>query len=329
MTASLHDSGAAGRAMFGVMFVLGLGLGLGTQTHGQSSSPCAPRESVLSLGKAAFFKSIERGAFAIGERSLEDLTDGLGGSTPPRPPGGLRRPRVSAPAQARLAVFPPATDASLAGALTAYIESPSSEAADAALSLFFESSTKILFEAPPETRGDEGRVGLVLEGGQFVNRSASFEARSMTSESARSRLEFELFGDGPDLNLAAVNALLGAQPFFKAPVIADTRNVDRNNLGLAIKTDQDLRDLWFEDYRTHLAAAEFAPSQERINEALNAGWPTLQKFWAFKRTGIFIDRALMTFGNEMREVYERVTSGNADTAGASGCTEQVPGKQPS
>jgi len=201
----------------------------------------------------------------------------------------------------------------------AYIESPSSEAADAALTLFFESSTKILFEAPPESRGEAGRVGLVLEGRQFVNRTASFAARNMTSEGARSRLEFDLFGDGPDLNLAAVDRLLGSHPFFKAAVIADTRNVDRNNLGLEVTTEQDLRALWFKDYRGHLAAADPAVTEEQISEALNAGWPTLQKFWAFKRTGIFIDRALMTFGNEMRDVYERATSENLPATGLSQC----------
>ena len=53
-------------------------LGSGREVSAQTEPPCRPGDSLLSLGKAAFFKSIERGAFAIGERTLDDLLDGLG-----------------------------------------------------------------------------------------------------------------------------------------------------------------------------------------------------------------------------------------------------------
>lgn len=273
----------------------------------QPAPPCRPGESLLSLGKVSFFRSIERGAFAIGERTLDDLLDGLASAGAPKPSGGGRRPRATAPAEARAEVFPKGTEAAQVDALRAYVESPSSEAADSAFQVFLETATRIVFETPPEKPGEFGRVGLVLEEGHFGNRGSTFAVRDMTSESRRRQLEDSLFGSGPDLETGGAHTLLGASPFFKAPVIADARNLDRNNLGIAVKKELDLRTLWFEDYRSHLAATAPTPPPAQITEALNAGWPILQKFWAFKRTEIFVDRAQTFFGTEMREVNERVT----------------------
>ena len=132
----------------------------------------------------------------------------------------------------------------------------------------------------------------------------------MANESRRRKLEDVLFGGGPDLGMGKVNRILVTAPFFKAPVIADTRNVDRNDLGIAVKKELDLRALWFEDYRAYLLAATPAPPPAQVTEALNAGWPILQRFWAFKRTEIFVERAQTIFGTEMREVNERVTHEN-------------------
>jgi hypothetical protein len=280
-------------------------------SHGAAAQPqpCRPGENLLSLGKAAFFRSIERGAFAIGERTLEDLTDGLGRANAATPASRAKRPRATVPAQARGVVFSPASDAALIGALLAYVESPSSEAADGAFQTFLEVATKILFETPPET-GGAGRVGLVLEDSQFSNRSSTFTVQDMTREARRLKVQYSLFGDGPDLQMGKADKMLSATPFFKAPIIADTRNIDRNNLGIEVTKDQDLRTLWFEDYRSHLATATPSASPAQITDALNAGWPILQQFWAFKRTEIFIDRALMTFGTEMRLLNERVTTEN-------------------
>jgi len=291
----------ATRLVHGVVLVLILG----TQAGAQPAPPCRPGDSLLSLGKVAFFRSIERGAFAIGERTLDDLLDGLGGA--PKPSGGARRPRATAPAQARAAVFPKAAETAQVDALGAYVESPSSEAADAAFLVFLETATKIVFETPPEKPGEFGRVGLVLEEGHFGNRGSTFAVQDMISERRRRQLEDSLFGSGPDLETGRAHKLLAASPFFKAPVIADTRNLDRNNLGIAVKKELDLRALWFEDYRSHLAASAPTTAPAQITEALNAGWPILQKFWAFKRTEIFVDRAQTFFGTEMREVNERVT----------------------
>jgi len=283
---------------------------LGTRAGAQSAAPCRPGDSLLSLGKVAFFKSIERGAFAIGERTLDDLLDGLGGASAAKPAGGAKRTRAVSPAQARAAALPRTSEAALVGALQAYIDSPSSEAADAAFQAFLEGASKILFETPPERPGEFGRVGLALEDGHFGNRGSTFAVQEMTSESRRRTLEDSLFGSGPDLGMGTVNKLLGATPFFKAPVIADTRNLDRNNLGIVVKKEQDLRALWFEDYRSHLAATTPTPAPAQVTEALNAGWPVVQKFWAFKRTEIFVDRAQTFFGTEMREVNDRVTREN-------------------
>lgn len=287
-----------------------LALLLSTQADAQSAPPCRPGDSLLSLGKVAFFQSIERGAFAIGERTLDDLLDGLGGSNAARPSSGARRTHATAPVQARATVFPPAADTALVAALQAYIDRPSSEASDAAFQTFLEGATRILFETPPEKPGEFGRVGLVLEDRHFGNRGSTFAVQEMTNESLRRRLEDSLFGGGPDLEMGRTNRLLSANPFFKAAVIADTRNVDRNNLGIAVKKEGDLRTLWFEDYRSYLATATPSPSPAQVTEALNTGWPVLQKFWAFKRTEIFIDRAQTTFGTAMREVNERVTTDN-------------------
>jgi hypothetical protein len=279
----------------------------GHRSAAQPAAPCRPGDSLLSLGKAAFFRAIERGAFAIGERTLEDLTDGLGVAGATKPAGAARRSHATAPEKARAGVLPPASEPAVVGALTAYINSPSSDAADAALQAFLEAAARILFETPPEKPGEAGRVGLVLEAGQFLNRSATFAVADMAGERTRLKLEDALFGDGPDLQMGKANRMLGDSPFFKAPVIADARNVDRNNLGLVVKREPELRALWFEDYRSHLATAAPGRSAAQITDALNAGWPTLQKFWAFKRTEIFIDRAQTAFGKEMREVNERVT----------------------
>ena len=284
----------------------GLAVVLGVRSAAQSTAPCRPGDSLLSLGKAAFFRSIERGAFAIGERTLDDLLDGLGGS----PLKGSRRSRATSPAQARAGAFPPGTDASLVEALSAYVESPSSEAADAALQAFLGNATRILFETPPERAGEFGKMGLVLEEGQLRNRSLTYAVPEMASESKRLDLERTLFGDGPDLQMGKLNKMLSAAPFFKAPVIADAKNIDRNNLGIVVKRELDLRALWFEDYRAHLTASAPLATEAQISEALNAGWPITQKFWAFKRTEIFILRAQAAFGTEMREVNERVVQGN-------------------
>jgi hypothetical protein len=291
-----------------------LTLAIAAQTGAAAVPPCRPGDSLLSLGKAAFFKSIERGAFAIGERTLDDLFDGLG-SADASASGGAKRTHTTSPALARAAVFPPPLDASLVGPLKAYVDSPSSDASDAAFLAFLEGATKILFETPPEKPGEFGHVGLALEEGHFGNRGATFGVREMADESKRRTLEGSLFGDGPDIGMGKTNRILGASPFFKAPVIADARNVDRNNLGIVVKKEQDLRALWFDDYRSYLAAQTPAPPAAQVTEALNIGWPVLQRLWAFKRTEIFVDRAQTAFGTEMRQVNERATHGNLPLTG--------------
>ena len=269
----------------------------------QGSAPCEAPE-LLAFGKAAFFRSIERGAFAIGERTLEDLTDGLGSSSTSfarksaRPAGAGR----ATPAQARATVFPPAADEAILRALKAYAESPSSEGADEAFGVMLEAATRILFETPPEKPGEAGKVGLVLEERQFFNRSSSFVVREMVEGERRQKLEDALFGAGPDLMLGTANRLLGQHPFFRVPVIVDKRNVDRNNIGLEVTTEQALRALWFDDYRGHLAAESPSTPAAQVMDALNAGWPTVQKFWAFKRTEFFVNRAQEAFGLQLRPV---------------------------
>ena len=299
-----------GRALAGIVLVAAMD----AHAAAQPAPPCRPGDSLLSLGKAAFFKSIERGAFAIGERTLDDLLDGLGAPGATKP-SNARRTHATAPAEARAAVFPRTSDTTLVAALQAYVDSPSSDAADAAFQAFLEAATKIAFETPPEKPGEFGRVGLVLEDSHFGNRGSMFSVKDMASESNRRQLENSLFGDGPDLGMGKVTRLLAAAPFFKAPVIADARNVDRNNLGIVVKRELDLRSLWFEDYRAYLAAGTPAPPATEITEALNAGWPVVQRFWAFKRTEIFIDRAQTIFGTEMREVNERVAKENLPPRG--------------
>jgi hypothetical protein len=274
------------------------------------AAPCRQGDSLLSLGKAAFFKAIERGAFAIGERTLDDLLDGLGSQA-----SAAGRRHATPPAQARAAAFSATADATLGAALKAYVDNPSSEASDAAFQAFLENATKILFETPPDKPGEFGHVGLALEESHFGNRGSTFAAKDMADENRRASLEGSLFGDGPDIGMGKVNRVLGAAPFFKAPVIADTRNIDRNNLGIEIRKEQDLRTLWFEDYRSHLAGLSPAPSPAQITEALNAGWPVLQKLWAFKRTEIFIERAQTVFGTEMRQVNDRFNRGNLPVFG--------------
>jgi len=283
-------------------------LGLAPRTAAQQA-PCRPGgDSLLSLGKAAFFWSIERGAFAIGERSLDDLTDGLVGVTAAKSSSRAKRSGTMSPAQARTAVFPTGSDEPLVSGLSAYVESPSSEAADAAFQAFLESATRILFETPPEKPGETGRVGLAIEERQISNRGTRFGVADMVNERARRNLEYSFFGDGADLLMGKVQKLLGEAPFFKAPGIADGKNLDRNNLGIEVRSEMDLRALWFKDYRDYLAAEAPGRPAAQVTEALNAGWPGLQKFWAFKRTEIFLDRAQTTFGTEMREVYERATA---------------------
>jgi hypothetical protein len=286
---------------------LAAALAFSAQAEAQPARPCRSSDSLLSLGKAAFFRSIERGAFAIGERTLEDLSDGLGAEATSRPSGRGGRPLGTAPALSRAAVLPPESESGVLASLTAYVDSPSSEAADAAFQSFLENATKVLFESLPGG-GEAGRVGLVLEGRQLLNRNSTFAVQDMTNERLRLNLEESLFGDGPDLRMGSLNRILSAAPFFKAPVIADARNVDRNNLGIAVRREQDLRALWFDDYRAYLSSAEPSRTAGQITEALNAGWPILQKFWAFKRTEIFVDRAQTAFGVEMRQVNERVTT---------------------
>ncbi|MEO8360138.1 MAG: hypothetical protein ABI672_08930 [Vicinamibacteria bacterium] len=268
----------------------------------QTALPCKPGDSVLSLGKASFFRSIERGASAIGERTLEDLTDGIGDASQP---ATTKRSRPGKPAAARAAAFAAGADAALAEPLRAYLDSPSSDAADAAFNNFLANVTKILFETIPERSGEVGSVGLGLESGKLYNRGAELAVSEMVHERRRQNLEGSLFGDGPDLNLGVVDKKFATSPFFKAPVIVDARDVDRNNIGLKIVKESELRDLWFKDYRTHLTTANTAVDPAVINTALNAGWPTLQKFWAFKRTEIFISRGQTAFGLEMREIHTR------------------------
>ena len=137
---------------------------LGTRAGAQSAAPCRPGDSLLSLGKVAFFKSIERGAFAIGERTLDDLLDGLGGSSGAKPAGGAKRTRAVSPAQARAAALPRASEAALVGALQAYIDSPSSEASDAAFQAFLDA-----YDAGILIRTDDNYVTSLL--GFFRKRS--------------------------------------------------------------------------------------------------------------------------------------------------------------
>ena len=280
--------------------------------------PCKPGDSLLSLGKAAFFRSIERGAFAIGERTLDDLTDGLGDTGRAKPKPRVARKAAVTPSSARAAVFTGATDAALAEAMKAYVDSPSSDAADAAFSAFLEKATKILFEKMPEGPGAPGTVGLSLEEGRLSNRGVDWAVPEMANERRRQALEDLNFGSGPDLLLGRVDKLLGADPFFKAPVIADARNVDRNNIGLSVTTESDLRDLWFKDYRAHLSKGGESAEAAPVRTALNAGWPTLQKFWAFKRTEIFVTRGQTAFGLEMREIYSRFNQGDLPVIGCPG-----------
>lgn len=284
----------------------------------QSATACADGNSpLLTLGKEAFFRSIERGAFAIGERTLDDLADGLG-DTGQAKRVGAKRP-ANASARARAAVFTSASSAAITEPLTAYVDSPSSEAAEAALTAFLEKSVKILFEKLPDTPSGVGSVGLVLENGQLFNGGAQWQVTDMANERKRQNLEFSLFGDGPDLLLGKGNKVLGANPFLKAPVIADARNVDRNNIGIEIQKESALRDLWFKDYRGHLLRDGSALDPAQVTEALNAGWPTVQKFWTFKRLEIFVTRAQAAFDKEMRDVYRTATSDGfrANDCGAS------------
>lgn len=299
-------AGLAIRSPFSLGVVLGLVMS--QPAAPQTAASCPPGDSLVSLGKAAFFRAIERGAFAIGERTLDDLTDGLGSQAASRP----RSKGATEPASARRTILPPDATPALASALKAYVDSPSSDAADHAFQVFLESAPKILFETLPEGR-EGAHVGLVLEARQFFNRSQTFAVPDMANENTRQTLEFSLFGDMPDLRMGKVNPLLGSDPFFKAPVIADGHNLDRNNLGIEVKTEPDLRALWFNDYRAYLSSSAPGRTPEKIDEALNAGWPVIQKFWALKRTSIFVDRALMAFGTEMRLVNERVTKENLPT----------------
>jgi hypothetical protein len=295
----LDRSRRASRAIMAVA----LSLVVAGQAAAQEEPPPCEAPKLLAFGKAAFFRSIERGAFAIGERTLEDLADGLGtGSGSAARKASARHARGITPAQARATVFPATVDDAITTALKGYAESPSSEGADEAFGVLLASATKVLFETPPGKAGEAGRVGLLLENGQFFNRNSSFAVSDMVEGGRRQKLEDSLFGAGPDLMLGAKDKLLGAEPFFKAPIIADTRNVDRNNIGLEVTTEQEMRSLWFDDYKAHLAKAVPAATPAQITDALNAGWPTVQKFWAFKRTEIFVDRAQTAFGLELRPV---------------------------
>ena len=275
------------------------------QVSAQTLAPCKPGDSLLSLGKAGFFRSIERGAFAIGERTLDDLTDGLGDTGRVKGMPGVARKGVVTPGSARAAVFTGEMDTTLAESMKVYADNPSSDAADAAFSAFLEKASKILFEKMPDRPGVPGTVGLVLEDGRLSNRGVDWAVPEMANERRRQKLEELIFGSGSDLLLGRVDRMLGASPFFKAPVIADARNIDRNNIGIRVTKESDLRDLWFKDYRAYLSKDGESADATAVRTGLNAGWPTLQKYWGFKRTEIFVTRGQVAFGLEMREIYSR------------------------
>lgn len=252
-------------------------------------------DAFRDLAKEAFLEAVGEAGVAMGEKGLRLAEAGRGTAG-----GRLVELGERAHFGAELAGT---VDDLIIDPIKEYMESPAEEAADRAFGKLMEGVGKVVFPT----------AGIALDAGRFVIGTARWTVEEMYDAGRRQQIEATIFGRGSDIALGSINNLLAQDPFFDSGPVRN-RRVSRDSVGRDIRSEEELRKLWFEHYRGFLLGGPMglgASSRAEVDTALTEGWPHLKRYWAFKRAEIVVKEMRSAFGARMSQMQQRVARGES------------------
>lgn len=269
----------------------------------EAQAPCVKsldsvNAALQELALEAGQRAISEGAQRLGERALQTAEGGAFDRGARIARQGEELGSITRMADVKGFILDP---------IKAYMESPDEVAATKALQVILENSAKKAFPT----------AGLVLEAGRVVIGSATFAVQDLIDEGKRQEYEAAIFGRGQDVALGTINNLLAEDPFFTSgPVV--NRGLTRDDVGSKVKSEDELRQLWFTYYRAYLLGGGqglSASNRAAINDALNAGWPHLHKYWAFKRAQLFTGEMQRSFRADIERARAKMERNELGSCG--------------
>jgi hypothetical protein len=125
--------------------------------------------------------------------------------------------------------------------------------------------------------------GVVIRGGSVEIDGHAYATNEIVEAARDHDIQDVIVGPGM---FAGLGHLLGNPPFLSSDA-AVSAGLDSNNFARVIARNEDLRKLWFVDYRRTLVGNP-PTNGKAIDEALNEAWPRIDRFWRLRRAAMFV-----------------------------------------
>lgn len=122
--------------------------------------------------------------------------------------------------------------------------------------------------------------GLAISGGKIVVGGAQYTVEEMINALHAQQDEAILFGPVAK-GLDRVGNIAADTPFINLPKLV-AQHINRDNMGVRIRSEQELHDYWFNDYRVWIAPFHL----QETNVIIQRDWPLLLKAWRLQRAAI-------------------------------------------
>jgi hypothetical protein len=180
-----------------------------------------------------------------------------------------------------------------------YMTTKKEQQLSAGLAKLMEARLKFLY--PP--------LGLAITGGEIIMNGIPIAVDKMLEEGTRQQYEATIFGNSGESPIGTINNLYAEDPFFASGAVTN-RGITPQNFGAKVRTEEELRDLWFKYYRAHLVGGPLGlGNRAEIDEHLAKTFPTMLQYWKIERVPYVLRELRVTYSDMIqREVANQKPS---------------------
>ena len=145
--------------------------------------------------------------------------------------------------------------------------------------------------------------GLVVNGGRLIIGGSQYTVEQMVRAGREQQIEAIIFGSGSGGLLARFNNPLRDANFFSIGPV-ENKGITVANLGAKVTSSEQLRALWFTQYRSVLVN-DLLFNKAEVDKALAEAWPRLEEFWRLKRAAAAIDSFKAELERQVRDAAKK------------------------
>lgn len=156
--------------------------------------------------------------------------------------------------------------------------------------------------------------GITLAGGKIFIGGSIYTTEHMLAAAHDQQIQAIITGKGTGGMLDRVDNVMAETPFMDLPLVQN-RGITPDNLGQSVKSEEELRNLWFNSYGVQLRDLY---GRNNAKTALDEGWPRLLEMWRAQRAEAGMKELVAKLDQAMQIAQDKVAQQEANGDGDNG-----------